>query len=263
MTGLTAVMGHSDAEPRVTSAALTDAMSGVAAAAAVLTAIERRRRTEQGAFIDLSQHEVGVAFLGEWFIERQLRGEEPPRLGNAHAEYAPHGVYRCLGDDDWIALAARTEAEWQALCALTSCGWERDARFATADGRRQHTAELDVQIEAWTSMQEKRALMEALQARGVPAGAVLSPPEWLEDPHLVERGYFAELDHAETGRGRSDGSPLRFDGERAYEAWRAAPLLGQHNTEVLTNLLGLTPQEVEALEREGVLADRPPGAVVA
>jgi len=259
MTGLTAAMGYSGAEPRVTSAALTDAMSGVAAASAVLTAIERRERTGEGAFIDLSQHEVGVAFLGEWFIERQLSGEEPRRLGNGHAEFAPHGVYRCLGSDDWIALAARTEDEWQALCALASCGWEDDARFMTPEGRRAHASDLDAAIDAWTSTQQKRALMEALQSRDVPAGAVLSPPEWLADPHLEARGYFAELDHAETGRGRWDGSPLRFEGERGYEEWLAAPLLGEHNAAVLGHVLGLSPEAVARLERDGVLADRPPG----
>ena len=258
MTGLTAAMGYSDAEPRVTSAALTDAMSGVAAASAVLTAIERRERTGEGAFIDLSQHEVGVAFLGEWFIEQQLSGEEPSRLGNRHALYAPHGVYRCQGDDDWIALAARDEDEWAALCALASCGWEEDTRFATFEGRREHTSELDSAIGAWTSTQEKRWLMEALQSRGVPAGAVLSPPEWLVDPHLEARGYFADLVHAETGTGRWDGSPLRFDGERGYEDWQAAPLLGEHNAAVLGELLGLAPDAIAALEREGVIANRPP-----
>jgi benzylsuccinate CoA-transferase BbsF subunit len=224
----------------------------------VLTAIERRQRTGEGAFIDLSQHEVGVAFLGEWFIERQLSGEEPARLGNGHAEYAPHGIYRCLGEDDWIALAARTEDEWAGLSALASCGWQEDARFATLEGRRKHTSELDAAIGAWTATQEKRALMEALQSRGVPAGAVLSPPEWLADPHLEARGYFADLVHAETGPGRWDGSPLRFDGVRGYEAWRAAPLLGEHNAEVLAELLGLTPGAVAVLERDGVIADRPP-----
>ena len=260
VTGLTALMGYSDDEPRVTSKAIPDAIGGANAAVAVLTALARRARTGQGAFVDLSQHECGVAMVGEFLIERQLAGVEPTRIGNTHREYAPHGVYRCAGEDAWIALAARDDEEWRALCAVAGRGWERDPRFASAPSRREHRAALDEAIEAWSVAHEKRALMEALQARGVPAGAVLSAPEWTADPHLEARGYYADLMHPEAGPQRWDGSPICLDGGRGYEHWVAAPLLGADNDRALRDVAGLTAEHVAALWRDGVIADRPPDA---
>src|SRR5690606_36946553 len=130
-------------------------------------------------------------------VRRQLTGEEPPRWGNAHPVLAPHGVYRCADDDEWIALAVRTEEEWRALDALAGCGWGEDPRFATLEARREHRMALDSAIEGWTAGRAKHDLMHALQSRGVPAGAVQATPDWLADPHLEARGYFFETDEAD------------------------------------------------------------------
>jgi len=257
VTGLTSQMGYSEAEPRVTSKAITDAMAGVAAASAVLTALERRGRTGEGALIDLSQHEVGVTFLGEYVIEQQL-GRPPERLGNAHAEFAPHGVYRCAGDDDWIAIAVRSDEGWRALSDLAARGWAADPAFARLEARREHRGALDAEIEAWTVEHDKQRLMHELQRRGVAAGAVLTPPEWTVDPHLEARGYFSTLEHAEVGAFRSDGSPLRFEGDRGYEGWWAAPCLGADNAEILSQLLGMSDAQIDELAALGVIVDAPP-----
>ena len=259
-TGLTALMGYSDEEPRVTSKALTDAIAGTTAAGAVLTAVERRDRTGEGAFVDLSQHEAGVAFLGEHFIERQVVGREPVRTGNAHRAFAPHGVYRCAGEDEWVAIAARDESEWSALCEVAGSDWAADERFGTIERRHEHRAALSEQIEAWTSGLDKNDVMDRLQARDVPAGAVLSAPEWLAERHLIARDYFVELDHAEAGRTSWDGSPLTIDGERGYGDWVAAPLLGENNEAVVATILGRSPAETARLVDQSVLADRPPDA---
>ena len=257
-TGLTALMGYGPDEPRVTSKAISDAIGGTNAAVAVLVALARHARTGEGACIDLSQQECGIAFLGEHVLERQLTGREPERRGNAHRAYAPHGVYRCAGDDDWIAIAVRDDAEWAALDAAAGRGWAADARFATLEARRAHRAALDDAIEAWTCAQEKRALMAALQARRVPAGAVLATPEWTSDPHLVDRGYFAELTHPEAGPERWDGLPLRFDGRRPYDRWVPAPLLGGDNVAVLREIARISADDIARLAERGVIVDRPP-----
>ncbi|MDP2328601.1 MAG: CoA transferase [Dehalococcoidia bacterium] len=257
LSGLTALMGYGPDEPRVSATAITDPAAGVTAAGALLTALWRRERTGEGALIDLSQGEAMSVYLGEQFVQAQIDGREPPRLGNAHPDVAPHGVYRCAGEDEWIAIAARDEAEWRALDAAASLGWARDPRFATLAARLEHRVALDEAIEAWTAGQEKRALTATLMAAAVPAGAVASAPEWMADPHLQARGYFSLLPMAEAGTWPSDGSPLHFDGTRTYEAWRGAPRLGEHNRPVLT-ALGYTFTEIEALEADGVLADAPP-----
>ncbi len=258
LTGTTALMGYGPDEPRMSVQAITDAMSGTAAAVAILTAIERRTRTGEGAFIELSQHEAGIAFIGEQVIGYQLTGELPERAGNAHPRMAPHGVYRCEGADDWLALAVTSETQWAALCALAAQGWEARPEFATMEGRLANRAALDEAIEAWTCRRQKQALMAALQAQGIAAGAVNAAPDWLSDPHLRERAYFFETDELDTGRRLYDGSPLRFGGRRGYESWRRSPGLGEHNRAILEGTGGMRASEVDALMASGVLVDRPP-----
>ncbi len=258
-TGMTALMGYSDDEPRVTSKALTDAIAGNTAASAVITALQRRRARGKGCLIDLSQHETGITYVGEFVVEAQLTGKEPSRIGNAHRDFAPHGIYRCAGDDAWIAVAARNEVEWASLCdVLALTHLIKDPRFALLEARHANRAALDAEIEGTTVTRDKRDLERALQARGVPVGAVLSAPEYLSDPHLEERGYFAELNHKEVGPTSWDGSPLKFNGDRGYSGFVPAPLLGEDNRSLLHELLGLSTTDLDALYAEGVLAESPP-----
>ncbi len=261
ITGLTALMGYSDSEPRVTSKALTDAMAGTTAASAVITALWRRERTGEGCLVDLSQHECGVGFLAEAFIERQLSGQEPGRHGNAHREYAPQGVYRCAGDDEWIAIACRHDAEWQALCEVL--GIEGSPGWATAAGRRAAREAIEATIERATAGRAKDELTTALATAGVPAGAVQRPGEYLADTHLAARGYFVALEHPEAGTTPWDGNPVRFDGDRGHSNWFAAPCLGGQNRETLRRVLGLDDARIDALHARGVLAEAPPGPAAA
>lgn len=258
MTGLPAVMGYTADEPRVTGTATPDAIAGLAAAAAVLTALERHGRTGAGAYIDVSHHEAGIALLGEYFIAYQRSDRGPEFVGNGHPRYAPHGIYLCAGEDEWVALAARTEGEWQRLCDAAGCAWARDPRFADEAARLEHRGELDEAIAEWTRGLTKFQVMERLLQADVPAGAVLTCPEYLGDEHLQQRGYFARLFHPLTGEQRYDGSPFVFDGERGYDAWLPSPRLGEHNESVLREVLSKTSAEIAALSEAGVIVDRPP-----
>lgn len=258
LTGATALMGYGPEEPRMSVQAITDAMSGTAAAAAILTALERRARTGEGAYVELSQHEAGISYIGEQCIAYQLTGEAPPRNGNAHPAMAPHGVYRCAGEDEWIALAVPDEDRWQALCRLAECGWEARTEFATVADRLAHGSALDAAIEAWSVTYGKTELMARLQEAGLPAGAVQTAPEWHADPHHRARGYFFTTDEVDTGRRTYDGSPVRFSGQRGYEQWRRAPTLGEHNREVLLDVAGYSAAEVAHMQSAGVVVDRPP-----
>ncbi len=258
LTGTTALMGYGPDEPRMSVQAITDAMSGTAAAAAVVTALERRARTGKGAFIELSQHEAGITYIGEQCIEYQLTGDVPIRAGNAHPRMSPHGVYRCAGDDEWIAIAVRTDDEWRALCRMAGEGWDALAEFATLEARLANREALDAIVEAWTSARPKARLLADLQEAGIAAGAVQSAPEWHNDPHLVARDYFFTTDEIDTGTRRYDGAPFRFAGERGYESWRRSPGLGEHNREVLEGIAGLDASEVDALEAARIIVDRPP-----
>jgi crotonobetainyl-CoA:carnitine CoA-transferase CaiB-like acyl-CoA transferase len=259
MTGLGALMGYSDGEPRVPATAVLDAMSGVLASVAAIHALLARQQSGAGSLVELSQHESGILYHGEHLVRRQLEGREPQRLGNADAAGAPSGVYRCQGGDEWIALAVRTDEQWRSLAALAAAGWHEDGRFADMTARRAHREALDDAVEGFTGQWDKIELMAALQEAGVPAGAVLSAPEWLNDPHLRARGYYSNLADADRDPRVGDGLPVLIDGHRDYSWWRRAPMLGEHNREILAEL-GFAPGDIRALEERGVVGDRPPPA---
>jgi crotonobetainyl-CoA:carnitine CoA-transferase CaiB-like acyl-CoA transferase len=258
MTGLGALMGYSDDQPRVPSTAVLDAMSGTLAAVAAIDALLARQRTGAGSLVELSQHEGGILYYGEYQVRRQLDGREPPRPGNADPACAPSGIYRCAGADEWIAVAARTEEQWRSLATLAGAGWGDDDRFAGMDARIAHREVLDGAIGDVTRRWDKFELMSALQQAGVAAGAVLSAPEWLSDPHLQARDYYSHLADADRPPRVGDGLPVLINGRRDYGWWRRAPMLGEHNTEILEEL-GFTASDIRALEQRGIIADRPPG----
>jgi crotonobetainyl-CoA:carnitine CoA-transferase CaiB-like acyl-CoA transferase len=232
-------------------------MSGMLAAVAAIDALLARQRSGTGSMVELSQHEAGILYFGEYLVRRQLEGQEPHRPGNADPDCAPSGVYRCAGEDSWIALAAVTEPQWQALSDLAGAGWRDDDRFASLAARLGHRADLDAAVGDFTRRRDKLELMAALQAAGVPAGAVLSAPEWLADPHLQARDYYSRLADADRPPRTGDGLPVLIDGRRDYGWWRRAPMLGEHNAEVLREL-GFTDADIGGLQDRGVIADRPP-----
>lgn len=262
MTGLTSLMGYSAEEPRTTGIALPDACAGVAGASAVVTALnqraERRKRGEPGGgLVEVALQEAGMAMFGDYVIERQLRGAQPPVYGNAHFEHAPNGVYPCTGEDNWIVISVTSDAEWQSLCDIADCGWDSDATFRTAEARRQNREAIDALISDWTAPQDKYALMEKLAPRGVAAGAVQNGPEALEDTQLWYRKFWTELSFPEGEPIPYPGLPIRINGQD-FTDWKQSPDLGEHNEYVLKDILGRSDEEVEALKEKGVIANEPP-----
>lgn len=258
MTGLTSLLGYPGEGPLATAIAYPDAVAGVTAAAAVLTALVHQRRTGEGQYLDLSQLEATTCLLGEFLIAARLAGRQPERRGNAHPVWAPHGTYRCRGEDAWVSIAVRSDAEWQRLCTLAGLAeLHGDPALATAAGRRAHRARVDAALEAWTRAQDKFAVMDRLQRAGIPAGAVLNAKELLADPHLAHRGFFVEAVAADGTRALMPGTPLRVDGQPRRE-WRDAPAHGEHNRHVLRTVLGMDDAEIAALEAAGVLATAAP-----
>lgn len=260
LAAIPSIMGYAGGDARSAAIAIPDPMAGTTALAAVMTALARRDATGEGCELDFSQQEGAIAFIGESFIEAQLTGRSPGRLGNGHARFAPHNVYPCRGSDDWIAIGIRDGREWAALDAVAGQGWGRDPRFASADGRREHREALDRLIAGWTASQEKRALTERLLGAGVPAGGVSKSHELMADPQLEARGYFADLHHPVTGLQRFDGAPFVFNGRRGHAWWAPTPTLGEHNREVLATVLHRDEDEVVHLAAAGILADAPPDA---
>ena len=253
MSGLTTVMGYGPDEPRNTAMALMDPITGVNAAAAVVNAVRRRERTGEGGLVEMSLHEGGVAYSGPWLIEAQLLdcadGLAP--IGNRHPEMAPHGVYRCAGDDAWVAIACRDDADWRALCGIVP-GLNPTASLTE---RQRDQDRIDASIGVWTASQTKDGATDALQQAGVPAGPVNITPDMTADLQIRERGFFVPL---EAGPTPIPGNPIKMPGIGSDD-WTACPRLGADNRAVLRDWLGYDDGRVEGLMKKRVLADKPPG----
>lgn len=249
VSGIQALTGYGPDTPRRRIREM-DVTNGILGACAVLTALLARQRTGRGAWIDFSELEAPTnGLIGEQLLELAVNGVAPEPAGNRHRTQAPHGCYPCREADTWVAIGVRSDAEWAALAdVLGRREWAQDARFVTAADRLRNHDALDEAIGAWTRARTPDEAMAELQARGVPAGAVLDARALARDPHLAARGYFVD---AEDGSGRFPGAPLRLNGERVAVRWRG-PDLGADDERIRVGLLGRPASEIEPLTAERI-----------
>ena len=252
-SGLAAITGYPGGHPRIAGSVFPDPISGMYAIFAVLGALYRRRRTGLGKFIDLAMTEAMMSLMPEAVIDYTLNSRRPERSGNADPAKAPHGVYRCKGEDAWIAISVDSDERWGALCDIMGRPeWTEDARFSSAISRQRNREELDMMVQELTRERDASELMRQLQDAGVPAGVSQTTADLLEDPHLRERDFFVEIDHPEVGRRVKGNVPWKISGLPAVDH-RHAPLLGQDNHYVLCELLGLPEAAVNRLVEEKVV----------
>ena len=255
--GLASITGYEDGIPLMTNETYPDPVVGILAVGALMAALRQRRQTGRGTFIDLSQREVTVALLGEHVLDYALTGRVARPIGNRHPLRAPQGVYPCQGENLWVAISVGSDAEWHGLCqAIGQPGLAQDSRFTTVLARHDNHKALDDILTAWTRERHHYQAMHLLQAHGVPAGAVLTGSDTLTDPHLVARGFWDVVDHPEVGPYRQVTTPWRLS-KSPRRATQPSPSLGAHNRYVLNDLLGLSEQEIVALEAAGIIGTRP------
>ena len=251
LSGLASLTGYPGGGASELGVSLGDPAAGIATAYALMAALVARRRTGEGQFIDTSMWEAATACIAEGWMETALTGEQPKPMGNWDPLMSPHNVYRCIGDDDWVAVCCADDGEWQALAGEIGLD-PADARFATAADRKANEVGLDRIIAAWTSARDQWAVTEQLQAVGVPAYPSLSPRSIEANPHLAARSLIERLDHPAVGQMSHIGIPwLLHDGSNGVRS--PAPTLGQHTDEVLTEFLGLSAAEIASLEAAGAL----------
>jgi crotonobetainyl-CoA:carnitine CoA-transferase CaiB-like acyl-CoA transferase len=261
LTGLTHLVGLPGRRPAGWSFSYLDHMGGYLGAYAILAALHHRYRTGDGQHVDVSQIEPGIPLAGPAALDRQANGrtyrrpDTPPGNRSPEPPMAPHGAYRCAGDDAWIAIACCDDADWRRLRAVA--GWEDDPRFATVAGRRAHEDELDRALGAWTATQDRHALADRLAAAGVPAAAVQDARDRVErDPQLHARGYFVPLRHSATGEWPQERPPFRLSASDVHPGGtirRGPPCLGEDTAAVLRDVLGMDDGEIAALAGAGVL----------
>jgi crotonobetainyl-CoA:carnitine CoA-transferase CaiB-like acyl-CoA transferase len=253
VSGFHALTGWPDRAPAGVFGAYTDYVSPRFTAIAILAALEHRRRTGRGQYIDLSQAEASTHFLTPAILDYTANGRELDRMGNVDAHHAPHGVYPAAGDDRWAAIVCRSDGEWRALCKILERGdLATDARLESAPGRIEHRDEVDRAIAQWTRQREPDEIERLLQSRGIPAHAVNSSRECYVDPQLRHRGHFVELEHPVYGKTIVEGSRAKLSRTPA-EVTRAAPTLGRDNQHVLGELLGYDEETIAHLVVSGVM----------
>ena len=259
-SGLAHMTGYEGGPPVVPEIPYSDFTAAEHTVFAIMVALIHRARTGKGQFIDVSQTETLSSTIPEALMDYTVNGRTQPRMGNQDPIMAPHGCYPCRGVDRWLAIAVSTNEQWAALCTvLANPPWMADSRFAGQSGRHQHRDELDRLISDSTRHRDQTELMRSLQERGLPAGAVLNGKQLLLDPHLNARGFYETVaHHPSTGM-----PPLPYPGrpwkmsETPAGAPRAAPLMGEHNRQVLSDLLGREKADLEALEQNEVVGYRP------
>ena len=252
-SGLASLTGYVNGPPRNLGTAVADTAGGLTGAFGILAALHHRRATGEGQFIDVSQCEALAAFCPEAILDYLMNGRTHGRAGNRDEVMAPHNVYRCRGEDNWVSLAVATDEEWRGLCeAMGRPELASDPRFADGFTRYQNQEELDQIISEWAAQHSDYEAMHRLQASGVPAAAVLNNSQMVQDPHLQERGFCVEDDHPEVGRRIISGFSWHLD--RTPGSVRThAPLLGEHNQEVLGGLLGMSQAEINDLVEKEVI----------
>ncbi len=243
LSGLHHLTGYPDRPPAEIGNAYTDWISPHFAVTLIMAALDYRRRTGKGQYIDLAQFQASAHSTGTAILECSANGHEQVRLGNRHRYYAPQGVYRCKGDERWLAITVATDAQWSAVVgAMGAPPWAQELRFATFRARRRHHDELDRLIEAWTSEYTVEHLMAALQTAGVPAGVVASVQDLHEDPQLQHRRLYWRLEHPVMGVVAHSSFPFIMS-RTPLEVSTPSPLLGQHNDLVYKDILGLSEGE--------------------
>ena len=253
VSGATAMSGLPDQPPAGWGFSYLDHSAGYYAAIAVLMALHHRARTGEAQHVDMSQIECGMVVSAVPMLDYQVNGRTYERVGNRsrHPATAPHNTYPCAGDDRWIAIAVDDEEQWASLCDVLGLEEMREAaEFGGIEARKAHEDALDAAIAAVTCERDPFDLMIELQSRGVPAGVCQRTDDKQErDPQLAERGFYPTAPHEELGEHRFEGLPMQFSGAR-WRVDRGAPLLGEHNHAVLTELLGYDDEEFAAMLAE-------------
>ncbi|HLN18158.1 MAG TPA: CoA transferase [Acidimicrobiales bacterium] len=260
ITGMAWITGYPGGPPLIPRGAC-DPIAGMHAVVALLMALEHRDRTGEGQLVEVAMVETAANVAAEIVIEWSAYGRELTRDGNHGPDGSPQGVYRCTGDDEWVALSVADDGQWPGLvAALGSPAWAAAPDLAAEAGRRRRATEVDGHLSAWAAPRDAAEAASHLLAHGVPAARVLPADRQDEVAELTARGFYFPVEHPVVGRHDLPGWPLHFSA--LTEGWcdRPAPLLGQHNEEVLGGELGLSTKELLALEEKGVIGRRLAGA---
>jgi len=252
LAGFTYLAGWPDRDPLYIWGAYTDVLASRLGGATLFAALDYRRRTGRGCYIDLSQYEASLQFLTPLILEYQATGYLGSRKGNRSLAASPHGVFPCQGEDRWCTISVFTDSEWNAFCkALGMPEWTEDPKFTTFEVRKKNEDELEERIASWTTHFPAEEVMLRLQKAGVKAGVVQSCSDLYHDPQLSYRKHFISVEHPEVGE--YDYFCPGFRLERVPLKAGGAAGIGEHNEYVCTQILGLSDEEFVTYLTSGAL----------
>lgn len=254
MSGLSSIHGYEGDPGMNTGGLYPDSISGYSMTAAIIAALARRERVNGPQRIDVAMLEAMGVVVGDAIAEFDATGRMPVPIGNRDRQRAPHNIYPCAGEDEWVAISVGTESEWQALCQeLGLADLVDDPRFSSAALRKINESDLDEIITAWTSERESGALEQRLLSAGVDAARVARPYEQFSepDPNYLSSGFIQSVDHPEVGESWLPGAPWRFSGPEDRQL-RPAPCVGEHSFEVFAQELGMSEAEYQSLVERGI-----------
>jgi len=262
VTGMCEISGFPDGLPGGAGTAFCDYPSSINAVMLISAALDQRRRTGEGTFIEIPLYEVGVASISVPLVDYMANGHVLSRQGNRHPFASPHGAYPCKGEDRWCVIAVFTDEEWRRFCeAVGRPEWREEPKFATLVDRLRNTDDLDRLIAEWTRNYTAEEVMERMEQARVAAGIVMKGEDLSEDSHLKERGFYLEAEyHAPP---MTVGSPIKGKSVAmrvpmilSQTPPRFGPVsrMGEDNEYVYGKMLGMSAEEIKQLTEEGVFA---------
>ncbi|MEX0664500.1 MAG: CoA transferase [Acidimicrobiia bacterium] len=257
--GMAWMTGYEDDAPTVPGG-MCDPLTGVHAAYAVLVALEHRRQTGEGQHIEIPMIEIAANVTAEQVAEWSAYGALLGRQGNRGPLAAPQGVYACSGEEEWLAIAVASDAQWAVLVdALGDPRWAADRELDTVDGRRGSQELIDTELARWCAARTRDDALAVLADAGVPAAPVVPAARIDQDEQMNARRFWEQVHHPIVGTHAFPGWPFRLSPGPASWYRAPAPLLGEHTEEVLRRELGLDDDELARLRDQQVIGDRPVG----
>ena len=239
-----------------------DAVAATNGVMAIASALVHRTKTGEGQFIDMSQAESFMTHLGEIYLENQMQSFPRQRRGNRHPDFAPQGVYKCSGEDNWIAISIKSDADWSKFKSTVGNNNLNSDVFYTLVGRQQHHDQIDKVINEWTYSQDRYDVLNRLQSDQITSGVVLDcGSDSYADPHLNERDFFQIVEHPSAGIYPMTGPIFKFESSNGHVIHNPAPCLGQDNMYVLKEVLGYGNDKITQFEANEIIGTVPlPGS---
>ncbi len=259
ITGLAWLTGHVNDQPRIQRGPC-DPLAGMHAAYASLVGLAEREATGEGCLLECTMVEGALNAAAEQLVEWSAYGAVLQRDGNRAPYAAPQGLYPCAGAENWLALSIATDAQWRALIdALGDPDWAKDTSLASREGRRAAHDKIDEEIIRFCADRDLASTVEDLIGRGIPAAPVCLGSEASQHPQLAARGLFEMCEHPVVGTHPIVTVPFRYATRREPWTRSPAPVLGQHNREILSQVVELSDAEIDALEADEVIGSPPKG----